>query len=306
MDTANYTHPKARPSFSRTIKDLKEKIIQRGDLPHMSVKKLMDIVEDLSSFPLGKFFLERKGANGFWTDYIVNHPNKKTNISSTNNLFSPTEHFILNKSPLSIATQERFKIFQRNIQKSLKDGMTLASIPCGVMRDLLSLDFSNLSTFSIMGIDLDRQSLSLARKLAKEKKLEKHTKLIQADAWNLTIKSEIDLITSNGLNVYISDNQQVLNLYKKFYSLLKKDGILIIGVLTHPPENAEQSEWILDGLQPEDVLMEKILFQDILESKWRNFRTSNEIYKDFLDAGFSDVQIIYDKHRIFPTVIAKK
>jgi len=306
LDAANYTHSKINPSFSKTVKDLNEKIIRRGDLPHISVKNLLKIVEDLCSFPLGKFFLERKGANGFWTDYIINHPNKKTNINSAGKSFSHTEHFILNKCPLSIATQERFKIFQSNIQKYLKDKMILASIPCGMMRDLLTLDFSNLSTFSIIGVDLDRQSLSLARKLAEEKKLKKHTKLIQVDAWNLTIEYEIDLITSNGLNVYIPDSQQVINLYKKFYSLLKKGGILIIGVLTHPPENAAQSEWIMDDLPFDDVLMEKILFQDILESKWQNFRTSNEIYRDFYDAGFSDIQIIYDKHRIFPTVIATK
>lgn len=306
MNTANYTHAKANPSFLKTVKNLKEKIIQRGDLPYISVQKLLDIIEDLCSFPLGKFFLERKGANGFWTDYIINHPNKKTNINSVGDPFSPTEHFILNKCPLSIATQERFKIFQNNIQKSLKDKMILASIPCGIMRDLLTLDFSNLSTFSIIGVDLDRQSLSLARKLAKERELVKHTKLIQADAWNLTLENEIDLITSNGLNVYISDSQQVINLYKKFHSLLKRGGILIIGVLTHPPENADQSEWYMDDLPVEDVLMEQILFQDILECKWRNFRTSNEIYRDFSDAGFSDIQIIYDKNRIFPTVIATK
>lgn len=306
MSTPNYTHAKTHTSFSKTIKDLKEKITQRGDLPHVSAKKLLDTVEDLASFPLGRFFLERKGANGFWTDYIINHPNQKTSTNSENKLFSPVEHFILNKCPLSIATQERFKIFQTVIQKSLKEEMVLASIPCGVMRDLLSLDFSNLSKFSIIGVDLDKQSLSLAKKLAKEKKLENHTKLIQADAWHLTTDREIDLITSNGLNVYITDNQQVINLYKKFHSLLKKDGILVIGFLTHPPENTDQSEWILDGLPPEDMLMEKILFQDILESKWRNFRTSNEVYGDFSNAGFSDVQIIYDKHRIFPTVIARK
>lgn len=302
----NYTHAKTSPSLLKTVKELKEKIIRRGDLPYISIEKMLDIVEDLCSFPLGKFFLERKGANGFWTDYIVNHPTKKTNINSVGNSFSPIEHFILNKCPLSIATQERFKIFQYNIQNSLKNKMFLASIPCGIMRDLLTLDFSNLSTFSIIGVDLDRQSLSLARKLAKDKKLDKHTKLIQANIWNLTIKNEIDLITSNGLNVYMIDNQQVIDLYKKFYSLLKKDGVLIIGVLTYPPENEAPSEWILDALPHEDILMEKILFQDILECKWRNYRTSNEIYNDFSNAGFSDIQIIYDKHKIFPTVIARK
>ena len=184
--------------------------------------------------------------------------------------------------------------------------MVLASIPCGMMRDLLSLDFSRISNFSLIGVDVDLESISLARNLAKEYGLERCCRFLQQDAWTLGLDSEIDLITSNGLNVYISDKNKVLDLYKLFYKSLKKDGVLIVGVLTYPPGGDQSCEWLIDKLPPDDMLLEKILFGDILESKWRNFSSSAEIYQDFSIAGFSSVEVIFDRYHIFPTVIARK
>lgn len=304
MATTNYTHDQTA-SFGKALSNLKQKIVRKGDLPHVSVFEQLEIIHELSSFPLGQFFIERKGANGFWTDYIVNYPNTakdKTYRPPLNTL----EDFLLNRCPLSIATQERFQIFQTQIQKALKEDMVLASIPCGMMRDLLSLDFSQISNFSLLGIDIDLESITLAKDLAKQYGLEDKTHFLHQDAWTLDFDSEIDLITSNGLNVYISDKNKVLDLYKVFHKSLKKDGVLIIGVLTHPPGSSHPCEWFLDELPPEDILLEKILFNDILGSKWRNFSSVAQIHRDFASAGFSSVEVIYDRYHIFPTVIAKK
>jgi len=308
MSKSSHTHARPSDSFSKIVDNLREIIIYRGNLPYVSVEKQLEIIDDLCSFPLGRFFLERKGANGFWTDCIINYSKTEAITSDYCGGDSPSfvERFILEKSPLTLATRERYKIFQACIEKSLKNRMTLASIPCGVMRDLLSLDFSNLSIFSLIGVDLDSESLFLAEQLARDNSLDCHIKLIQEDAWNLKFKDQVDLITSNGLNVYISDPQKILSLYKKFYEILKDDGTLIIGVLTHPPYGSSKSEWVLDNLPAEDILMEKILFQDVLGCKWRNFRTSDEIYRDFSIAGFKKVEIKFDSCHIFPTVIAVK
>lgn len=304
MQSTNYTHEQIF-SFEEVLAKLREKIIKRGDLPHVSVSRQLEIINNLSSFPLGRFFIERKGVNGFWTDYMINYPNTAKNRTEKT-CFNPLEDFLLNRCPLTIATQERFRIFQTQIQALLKDGLVLASIPCGMMRDLLSLNFTHVSDFSLIGVDIDLESILLAKNLAKEYRLEKQTKFFHQDAWSLKFNNEIDLITSNGLNVYISDKDKVLDLYKIFYKSLKNGGRLIIGVLTYPPESDHSCEWLLDGLPLEDILLEKILYQDILDSKWRNFSATSQIYKDFSLVGFSNVEIIFDRHHIFPTVVAKK
>jgi hypothetical protein len=56
----------------------------------------------------------------------------------------------------------------------------------------------------------------------------------------------------------------------------------------------------------QDVLLQKIVFADILDSKWQVFR-SEEIVKSQLQmSGFEEIEIIYDIGHIFPAVIAKK
>jgi DNA helicase HerA-like ATPase len=56
----------------------------------------------------------------------------------------------------------------------------------------------------------------------------------------------------------------------------------------------------------EHSLLQKILFSDILDSKWQVFRSEDLVRSQLLEAGFSEVEVIYDKAHIFPTAIAKK
>jgi hypothetical protein len=56
-------------------------------------------------------------------------------------------------------------IFQKLAQSLLKENVVLASIPCGLMRDLLTLDFSNIDHFGLIGVDIDTESLDFAKEL---------------------------------------------------------------------------------------------------------------------------------------------
>jgi chemotaxis methyl-accepting protein methylase len=38
---------------------------------------------------------------------------------------------------------------------------------------------------------------------------------------------EFDLISSNGLNIYVKDKEQVIALYQKFFDALKPGGTLV-------------------------------------------------------------------------------
>lgn len=215
------------------------------------------------------------------------------------------ESWFLNECPIIVAHQERFKIFQKLTQNLLKDHITLASIPCGLMRDLITLDFSSITHFELLGIDIDPESLFLAKQLARQKGIV-NIRLIQKNAWDLAMQQEIDVITSSGLNVYEPDRQKVLDLYKQLFIALRPGGHLIISALTYPPEEEKETDWDTTNISQDTLLLDRIIHRDILNITWRNFRTSSELEEEFKQVGFSDICVHFDTHRIFPTILAKK
>jgi SAM-dependent methyltransferase len=280
----------------------------RGDLPHVSVAKQWDCIKALSEFDLGRFLIQRGGLNGFWTHYAVMHP-KQGRITGLNNRkekFGELESFILNRSPVVLATQQRFAIFKNEIQKRVRNGCVFASIPSGLMADFLDLDYSHLSDFVLHGIDLDTESLEQAAVLAKEKMLFDRCRFSSQDAWNLHCYEKFDLVTSNGLNIYEPDDQKVIALYRQFYAALKTGGHLITSFLTPPPLPGNHSEWDMSKINAEDALLQKILFGDVLDCKWQVYRTEAQVKSQLSEAGFEIVDVIYDTARIFPTVVAQK
>lgn len=303
----NRSHAK-KNGYQEIVASLIEKVLCQGELNYSSVKERLDLIDDLTKSSFTRFILEAGGLDGPRTDYLMTHPEhgKISGLNSDGIPFSFTEDFILNRSIITLATRERFLIFQKQIQSRLKEGITMASIPCGAMRDLLGLDYRELSNFKLLGIDLDQNSLSAAAMLAQEKDLLHCVELRQGDAWNLGIQGELDLITSNGLNIYEPRPEKVLDLYREFYAALKPGGVLIIGVLSHPPDSSSETDWNLDIIPREDLRLEKVLYADILGLKWRNFRSFAEAERDFISVGFSHVTCIYDSFRAFPTFIVQK
>jgi SAM-dependent methyltransferase len=284
--------------FEISLSKLQHKIVQRGDLPHVSIKSQMKYIEELSQFALGRALLENRSIDAFWTDFMT--------TCSVPKKCSHLEEFILHRSPFTLAWRELLKKFRKVTQENLRDNMILVSVPCGAMRELLELDYSSVSNVSIIGIDIDPDSLLLAQKLAEKMGLSSQLSLCQQDAWQLSYNSEIDLITSCGLNIYVADRQKVLDLYRQFLKALKPGGKLIIGFLTYPPGEKVASEWQLEGIPSEDLLLERILYKDILDLQWRNFRTSQEFEKELREVGFSEVIFHYDTRHIFPAVVATK
>lgn len=308
LSEKNLSHKKSKDSLLQIIESKKEKIISRHHLPYATVEYQLELLDQLTQFNFGRFLLERGGLNGFWTHYVVRHPSegRLSGINNEGKSFSSLEDFMLNRAPTSLATQQRFVIFKKEVQKHIQDGISIASVPCGLMADLLDLDYSNVAKFSLVGIDIDLESFEYAEHLAKEKKIFNHCKFVACDAWNLNIEKEFDLITSNGLNIYESNDIRIVELYQKFFNALKSQGRLITSFLTYPPGLPTQTEWNLEKVHLPDAQLQKLLFADILECKWQIFRSVEQSIQQLQKAGFIDIEIIYDEARIFPTAIATK
>lgn len=304
---ANLSHAE-RYTLAEAMESIANKIKLRGDLPYISVNRQLELLHALSQFEFGRFLLQRHGLNGYWINYAVKHPKqgKLTRLNSENQPFTELELFILEQAPICIATQQRFEIFKREIQNRLYDGISLASIPCGLTADLLDLDFSKLSHFAIFGIDIDFASLSQSLQIAEKSKMANHCEFIQRDAWALGFEEKFDIISSNGLSIYEPDNKKVVDLYRQFFLALKPNGWLITSFLTPPPIPGEKTEWDLAAVDSKHALLQKIIFSDIIEGKWQAFRSEKLVKSQLLEAGFSDIEIFYDQAHIFPTIVAKK
>jgi len=85
---------------------------------------------------------------------------------------------------------------------------------------------------------------------------------------------------------------------------LKDGGRLITSFLTPPPRSNSDSPW--RNVDPDTLEMQKMIFGDILGVKWQNYHMPDAITEKLEQAGFRDVEIHYDRLRIFPTIVAQK
>jgi len=285
--------------------EIKNRIKERDTLRNFSYEQACQIVDNLGSFPLGRHILQTSGANGIWTDYMIAFPWVTDNLVGRMLSMNRLEYFIIFEMPTVLAQRELFLHSQIEAQKHVKQNNILASIPCGTMRDLLELKVSLKDNVSLVGIDLDMESLTAAKKFA-VRKGNSNVKFEQRDAWNLEIHSQFDFVSSIGLNCYEADPSRVIELYRQAYLSLKPGGTFFTGVLTYPPGHEKPSDWNTTSIPKYHGEMDQLLTTDILDLKFQNYRMLNEIEEDFHKAGFSKVTVKPDSFCIFPSVIAVK
>lgn len=297
--------------FAVIVERIAQRITNTGDRPYVTVLRQLKLLEELTLFPFGRFLLENRGINGYWTYYMVMHPQRGrlTGLNSEGQSFTELETFLLDSAPTLLATQQRFVHFQKHLQHEVKNNRRLSSIPCGLMGELLTLDLTQIDHVKLVGIDLDQTSLNASESLAKNLGLSDFVEYFREDAWQLSVAESFDVITSNGLNIYEPDDEKVTELYKQFYLALAPKGTLVTSFVTPPPDAVSKdktSTWDLSKINLDNLLLQKILFSDIIDAQWQCFRTVEQTEKQLRTAGFSQVEFINDDANMFPTVIAKK
>ncbi|MCL9683348.1 SAM-dependent methyltransferase [Legionella maioricensis] len=302
------SHSTSTQSVEVTVQKIAARIKKQGDKPYATVALQLKLLEQLTEFAFGRFLILNQGINGYWTHYMLTHPwfGRKTGESAPGVPLTELEVFILDKAPLMLATQERFEIFLQQNQVAVKNDAALSCIPCGMMGELLYLDFTDITHIKLIGYDYDPVTLDEAKDLAAKQNLAHFIKLNQGNAWKLDVESQFDLISSNGLTIYEPDNQKVTELYRLFYNALKPGGKLVTSFVTPPLSLTNECEWDMTRLNQQDLLLQKIIFADILEAKFQCYRSSAQSKQQLEVAGFKDIQFIYDKAKLFPTVLAYK
>lgn len=289
-----------KEEISCEFNQIKERLTTEFKNDTEKLALLLQILEELSQFELGRFLIKNKSLSGYWTWYII--------LGFQNQLItSPLEKFIVTKAPTVLATQQRFAIFQSLLIKHIHSHSSVCSIPCGMMADLLTLNLpQNIQEVRLVGIDLDSAVFELAKALAKKLNVRHHYEFFKKDAWHLNIEEQFDVITSNGLNIYEKDDSKVIALYREMYLALKNQGHFICSALTLPPTLTHQCEWDMRKINSTDLATASLLFKNILQTTWANFRSSEKTCQQLQEAGFKNIEIIWDKQRMFPTFLAQK
>jgi SAM-dependent methyltransferase len=291
-----------------SLKAIKERLMREGDKPYASLDYELNLLQQLSEFDFGRFLLCNQGVNGYWTDYMLMYPvrGRKTGHDEQGRPLSSLERFILDKSPIMLATQQRLAIFFQENQKMVRDGAALACIPSGMMGELLYLNYHDIHQIKLVGIDFDPAALACARRLGEKNNLIQWMELKEGDAWQLEARDEFDLISSNGLTIYEPNDEKIAQLFQLFYNALKKNGKLVTSFLTPPPTLTEHCEWDFNHINQDDLLLQKILFVDIIQTKFQCYRSSLQTKQQLEAVGFEKIEFIYDKAKFFPTVVAYK
>lgn len=293
--------PEGRP-LEAVISELRGRIIAEGDKPCSSVAEQLSWLEQLTCFELGRFLLTHRGLNGYWTHYAVYlHPRRRHTNGDIPSL-GQLEQFLLDRAPTILATQERFTHFQRIVQDEIDrwpgEELALASVPCGLMADLLTLNYRSCGRVDLAGFDLDDESLHLASELAAKAGL--RADLLHEDAWELCVEGRFDVLVSNGLNLYEPDDERVTQLYVKFSRALKPGGLLVTSFLTPP------SEWRREVIDPEAISLQKVIISNIIGARWQCFRSTEMSRQQLEAAGFEEIRLIPDRANLFPTVPARR
>ena len=163
-----------------------------------------------------------------------------------------------------------------------------------------------MSGIRLTGIDLDEDSLARAASLAENFGLSASTTFLRRDAWDLGIEGSFDLIASNGLNTYEPDDTRVTDLYCCFKTALRPGGLLVTSFLTPPPDVDPSSEWDLQAIDPEALRLQQTIYVDVIGIAFQCYRSSATTIAQLGEAGFAETQVVWDRARIYPTILARK
>jgi len=294
-------------SFDAVVAATRARLQQAGDQPDATVAEQLALLDGMTQFGLGRYALQHKGVNGYWTDYFASYGWKERPFPHPAQMpLSELESFCLTKAPIILASRERFHHFRRLNQEYVKEGATLATIPSGIMGELLYLDYTGITSLSLVAIDYDQDSLRLAEELATQRHLQNFLTTAQQDAWALPYRDHFDLISSSGLNIYEPDEAKTIALYQQFYQALKPGGALHISFLTPPPFLTDQCEWQMAAINQNDLRKQKLIFSDIVQANFRAFCSSERMREILTEVGFHTITFYYDTAHIFPIAKAVK
>lgn len=269
-----------------------------------------DLLRDLAEWAetdLGKWMLLHGGWDARWARYCVDYPR---NHGADPQRLASLEHFYLTQAPGIVATQQRAEIFAQVLADVTPNSVAMA-VPCGYMDELLRLPDAAAARV-LIGVDAEAAALAGAQANAHAHGLMPQCVLAQGDAWDLagaqvvtgdaaTYRRAVcggsDVVVSNGLNMYVADDDEVTALYRALRTPLRPGGTLVVSALTPP------ATWDLADV-PSEVITRVRGLMVINPMRWGNYRSVGVTCAQLEAAGFAVREVRCDQRQIFPTFVA--
>lgn len=294
------SHSDNSPEISLRLEEIKQRIIAQGDSQLGSVKEKLSILKQLTEFEYGRFLIQHGGINGRWSHFLFY---EFPLLQKAGNSFHPLELMMFTSKGME-SNRERIPLTQSLLSQKLQDGNAILAVPCGVMAEIMTMNLNSWKNLRIVGVDLDSESIALAKTFANDRKLNHSVEFHQRDAWNLGFDGQFNYIVSLGLNMYCQSNESALNLYKSLYSSLKAGGELLISFLT--PTGGPGCERDLSMIGPTEKKLIPMI-SEMLELKYvSHLNSSNQIMENLKLAGFKKVTCHYSTFRALNIAIAEK
>nr|WP_296780659.1 methyltransferase domain-containing protein [Rhodococcus sp. (in: high G+C Gram-positive bacteria)] len=260
------------------------------------------LLHELAEFDFGRFLLLNGGLSGYWTSYVFTHDGTD----------APTdmEQWLLSRSTMA-GIRQRYHRLSALVAPRLHPGARVASIPCGLMDDVLAQPPELLADVTIVGVDIDAESIALAAESAAERGLNDRTEFVRGDAWELELGTPVDLLLSNGLNLYEPDRDRLVELYRRFRDNLAPGGELLVSFippLPPPPDNDPVSAvlWQRLGMSADDVRRDRAVFGDLLSVTYLNLTSTDELAAQLREAGLSLTSVHYAEYGVLPIAVARR
>lgn len=187
-------------------------------------KERLILVTMLTEFALGRFLLVNRGLNGYWTDVILNRPlDPNANRQYVNSL----EEYLMERSPPFVARCEAQRVIHREVRPLLRPGRAVASVPSGLMSEILLATQKPFAGVDLFAIDLDADNFAMIRERYGDRLKGNTLHTLHMDARQLEMSERFDLICSSGLTIYMPNDDDVQALLHLFFTALKPNGKLV-------------------------------------------------------------------------------
>lgn len=281
-------------AYEEAYQKAKASILSNENHTSYTKEELLAFLEDIISFPLGRYLLEHKKLSGYWLDFLLSPPSHYVSVNSL-------EESFLWKFPSILGMRESVQNIKKIIEQNLQDGISIASFPCGLMSELLTLNYTRIKKFSLCGIDEDFQSIVLASELAEKNNLSSVVSFFQDHSLECT---NLFHVIVNKVSLFDSQPERF---YEHYYEKLYPKGLLLTYFSTFSPSFSSSSPWNPKSFKTHSSKLEEVIFQNVLGIRWENScKTYDEVAENLNKFGFKNIEFIPSLSSTNVAVIAQK
>ena len=187
--------------------------------------RLESRLSELAATPIGRFILVNGGLNGYWTNYLAGIGcDFIQNKTKPRTFANDTEEYIVAASAEMRGEHEL--LLRKIIGPILKPGCVVASVPCGLMSEIL-LAADHFDGVKLYAIDIDKGNFDLIREKYGDRLVGNEFHPLEMNALTLEFDCTFDLITCLGFVMYLKE-ESFPNFFSRIYRALKPGGRLLL------------------------------------------------------------------------------